>query len=204
MFAAKKTAALSGDVRKAFQLCRSAAQLVSQRFEREKAASSRYPRIRIGDIQKASLESFNMAMVTAVSFAAAYEVLLLVSLASLCRSTGREVGGFDIHDILVKMEALANAAGDPQYTPPPSFDETLGLLTRLGEVRNCLHRMLFSCFRTDFEPYPAVFFFLINFFLDLASDESGRAANIEELVHDVSSVPGWERGCVADDVSRDR
>jgi len=85
-------------------------------------------------VQKASLESFNMAMVTAVSFSASFEALVLVSLAALCRATGREVGGFDIKDILVKMEALANASGDPQYLPSPSFVETIRLLTRLGEV----------------------------------------------------------------------
>ena len=77
-----------------------------------------------------------MAMVTAVSFSASFEALLLVSLAALCRATGREVGGFDIKDILVKMEALANASGDPQYLPSPSFGETIRLLTGLGEVSN--------------------------------------------------------------------
>ncbi len=138
LFAAKKTAALSGDIRKAFQLCRSAAQLVTQRYEqkqeKERKLPLSHPKIRIGDVQKASLESFNMAMVTAVSFSASYEALLLVSLAALCRATGREIGGFDIKDILTKMEALANAAGDSQYIPAPSFEETIRLLTRLGEV----------------------------------------------------------------------
>ena len=138
LFAAKKTAALSGDIRKAFQLCRSAAQLVTQRYEqkqeKEGKLSLSHPKIRIGDVQKASLESFNMAMVTAVSFCASYDALLLVSLSALCRATGREIGGFDIKDILTKMEALANAAGDSQYIPAPSFEETIRLLTRLGEV----------------------------------------------------------------------
>lgn len=138
LFAAKKTAALSGDIRKAFQLCRSAAELVTQRFDHSRALkrsiSPLHPKIRISDVQKASLESFNMAMVTAVSFSASYEALLLVSLASLSRATGRDVGGFDINDIVVKMEALANASGDSQYVPAPSFEETIRLLTRLGEM----------------------------------------------------------------------
>lgn len=103
-----------------------------------------YPKIRIGDVQKASLESFNMAMVTAVSFSACYEALLLVSLAALCRATGREVGGFDIKDILAKMEALANAAGDSQYIPSPSFEETIRLLTRLGEVSYWSESLVFD------------------------------------------------------------
>eukprot|EP00536_Pseudo-nitzschia_multiseries_P008253 jgi/Psemu1/20053/gm1.20053_g len=75
-----------------------------------------------------------MAMVTAVSFSASFEALSLITLAALRRATGREVGGFDVKDILTKMEALANASGDPKYLPAPSFGETIRLLTRLGEV----------------------------------------------------------------------
>jgi hypothetical protein len=73
-------------------------------------------------------------MVTAVSFLSSFEALLLVSLAALRRSTGRELGGFDIQDITTKMEAVASGSGDPQYNPPPSFKETTELLNRLGEV----------------------------------------------------------------------
>jgi len=138
LFAAKKTAALSGDIRKAFQICRAAAEQVLQNFEAEKEnkhqAKKDFPKVRISDVQKASRESFNMALVTAVSFATSFQALLLISLASLRRSTGREVGGFDIKDIMMKMEALAGASGDPQYSPPPSFGETIHLLNRLGEL----------------------------------------------------------------------
>ena len=102
LFAAKKTAALSGDIRKAFQICRAAAEQVLQNFEAEKEnkhqAKKDFPKVRISDVQKASRESFNMALVTAVSFATSFQALLLISLASLRRSTGREVGGFDIKD----------------------------------------------------------------------------------------------------------
>jgi Cdc6-like AAA superfamily ATPase len=139
LFAAKKTAALSGDIRKAFQICRVAAEVVMKRFESESNQNGQnsttvYPKIKISDVQKASQESFNKAMVTAVSFATPFEALLLLSLASLCRSTGREVGGFDMQDILTKMEAIASASGDPQYSPPPCFDEALDLINRLGEM----------------------------------------------------------------------
>jgi len=139
LFAAKKTAALSGDIRKAFQICRSAAELVTQKFEDNTVIDKErgpflYPRIRIGDVQKASMDSFNIALTAAVSFSTSYEVLLLVSLADLSRATGRDIGGFDIKDILAKMEALAAAAGDPQYLPPPSFGESIRILTRLGEM----------------------------------------------------------------------
>lgn len=130
---------MSGDIRRAFQLCRAAAEVVTQRFESDQTnlqgqVIQPYPKIRIGDVQKVSQESFNMALIAAVSFSASFEALLLISLAALRRSTGREVGGFDVQDILVKMEAIASASGDPQYCPPPAFGETLHLINRLGEV----------------------------------------------------------------------
>jgi hypothetical protein len=63
-----------------------------------------------------------------------FQAMLLVSLAALVQSTGRKEGGFDIKEILVKMEALAGTSGDPQYLLPPLFGETIKLLNRLGEV----------------------------------------------------------------------
>jgi hypothetical protein len=92
------------------------------------------PVVRIADVQKASRASFNMALVAAVSFSTSFQALLLVALAALGRSTGRETGGFDIKEVMTKMEALAGASGDLQYSPPPSFSETNYLLNRLGEV----------------------------------------------------------------------
>jgi hypothetical protein len=103
-----------------------------------------YRRVKISDVQKASRESFNMALVTAVSFLTPFQALLLVSLASLCRTTGREVGGFDVKDIMTKMEAVAGASGDQLYLPPPSFGETIHLLNDLGEV--CLYGVQSSAF----------------------------------------------------------
>ena len=94
------------------------------------------PIVRISDVQKGSRSSFNTALVTAVSFSTPYQALLLVTVASLGRSTGRESGGFDIQEILLKMESLCGAFGDVQYAPPPTFGETLGLLVQLGEVSN--------------------------------------------------------------------
>mmetsp|Transcript_60079 Transcript_60079/g.147754 ORF Transcript_60079/g.147754 Transcript_60079/m.147754 type:complete len:92 (-) Transcript_60079:3141-3416(-) len=32
------------------------------------------------------------------------------------------------------MEAISDTAGDPQYSPPPAFGETLELMNRLGEM----------------------------------------------------------------------
>ena len=136
-FAAKKTAALSGDIRKAFQICRAAAERVlndSTGDDIPRDETRKPPVVRIIDVQRASKESFSTALLNAVSFSTSFQALALVSLASLCRTTGREFGGFDIKEIVVKMAALANSSGDPQYSPPPSFGETIHLLNRLGEV----------------------------------------------------------------------
>lgn len=137
-FAARKTAAMSGDIRKAFQICRGAADLVLRRNDENKencqGNAKTQPTVRVSDVQKASRQSFDSALVTAVSFSSPFQALLLVSLASLCRTTGREVGGFDITDIMTKMESLVGSVGDSQYSPPPAFGETLQLLNRLAEV----------------------------------------------------------------------
>lgn len=92
------------------------------------------PIVRIGDVHKAGRDSFNMVLVTAVSFSTPFQALLLVSLAALGRSTGRESGGFDIEEVLTKMHALAGASGDQQYSTPPSFGEVIHLINQVGEV----------------------------------------------------------------------
>jgi Cdc6-like AAA superfamily ATPase len=129
---------LSGDIRKAFQICRVAAETVTHSFEKVERQSDSsepsYPKIKISDIQKASQESFNKAIVTAVSFCTPLQVLLLIALASLCRTTGREVGGFAVQDVITKMGAIASGSGDLQYLRPPSFSETIHLVSLLGEV----------------------------------------------------------------------
>ena len=90
--------------------------------------------VKISDVQKASRQSFDAVLVTAVSHSTPFQALLLITLASLCRSTGREVGGFDIKDIATKMSSIVGASGDTQFMPPPSFVEILQLLRRLSEV----------------------------------------------------------------------
>jgi origin recognition complex subunit 1 len=136
LLASRKIAGLSGDIRKAFQICRAAAELVLQKWESESEPQDlkkiTFPTVRISDVQKASRESFNVGLSIATSFLRPFQALLLISLASLYRTTGRETG-FDIVDIMTKMEAIAGSSGDPQYNPPPSFGETIHLLNSLGE-----------------------------------------------------------------------
>lgn len=137
LLASKKTAGLSGDIRKVFKICRDAAKLVLRRWEESDSphdSSNSFPTVRIGDVQKASLQSLETALKVAVSFSSPFQALLLVSVASLKRATGRE-GNFDIKDVMMKMEALSGASGQMQYSPPPSFARTMDLLTILAEVR---------------------------------------------------------------------
>ena len=132
-------AAISGDIRKVFQLCKAAAENVYSELQN---GSRNYPSsvlhqrgiITIKDIQKASREMFSTIIHKAVSSATAFEALLLVSIASLKRQSGRSEGGFVLRDILVKIEGVASAFGDENYLPIPTFGEMLGIVNRLGEV----------------------------------------------------------------------
>lgn len=132
LYASKKTAALSGDIRKAFQICRSAAEMILNEANNpsELLAS---PMVRIKDVLKVSRESTNAAQPRSVGMCTSFDVLFLVALAALSKTTGREYGGFDIEEITTKMESMANAAGDPMYLPPPTLTETLGMLPRLRD-----------------------------------------------------------------------
>jgi origin recognition complex subunit 1 len=135
-FVSKKTAATTGDIRKAFFIFRVAAETILT--EAETSDPQDLPRVRqvgINDVVQVSRDAFNSAQCKGVALLAPYEALLLVSLGCLCKWTGREHGGFDLDEILTKMKALANALGDPRYQPPPTLGEALEIVTRLGEAR---------------------------------------------------------------------
>ena len=131
VFVSKKTASLSGDIRRAFQICRTAAEHVMR--ERGDDSSNGGPQVTIGDALKVSRESFYSAKSQAMTRCTPFEALLLVTLASLAKSTGREFGGFDMEEILVKMEALANGLGDERYLPTPGLSEAMDVVIRLAE-----------------------------------------------------------------------
>jgi len=78
---------------------------------------------------------FSTVIHRAVSHATRFEALLLVSLAHLKRDTGREKGGFDVGEILERMGRLASSLPAGDYSPPPCFEELLGILNRFGEAR---------------------------------------------------------------------
>jgi hypothetical protein len=91
------------------------------------------PIVRIKDVVKVSRESFNSAQSKAISHCSSLEVLFLVTVASLYKTTGREHGGFDIEEILTKMEGISNSMGKVEYLPAPSLFETLKISQRLAE-----------------------------------------------------------------------
>jgi len=130
LFASKKTAALSGDVRKAFHICRSAAEMILN-----DPGTQDQPTVQIKDVLKVSRESFNSAQSKMVANFTAYEALFMIALASLSKTSGREFGGFDLEELMTKMEGIANAAGDPLYLPALTLPQALGILSRLGDAR---------------------------------------------------------------------
>ena len=130
VFAAKKTSSQSGDLRRAFRFCRMAAEyILNEKYD----ASKEPPTVRVSDMLKVSRDSFSSAQSKAVAMCTPFEALLLVAVVLLCRSTGREMGGFDVEEIVVKMDSIAQSFGDELYLPAPSLAETLGVLLRLGE-----------------------------------------------------------------------
>jgi origin recognition complex subunit 1 len=132
LYASKKTAALSGDIRKAFHICRSAAEMILYEAESGNETSDK-PIVRIKDVLKVSRESTNAAQPRSVGLCAPFQVLFLVALAALSKTTGREYGGFDVEEITTKMRSIADSFGDPMYLPPPTLPETLGMLSRLRD-----------------------------------------------------------------------
>jgi len=135
LFAAKKTATLSGDLRKAFHICRSAAEtILNNPKPAEPGKAIEPPSVSIRDVLKVTRESFNSAQSKMVANCTPYEALLMISLASLSRTSGREFGGFDLEELMTKMEAFANASGNPLYLPALTLPQALGILSRLGDA----------------------------------------------------------------------
>lgn len=134
--AAKKTATRNGDLRRALQFCKTAAEHVLKQAEegtwRHPRQGGHQPVVCIGDIQRASLESPTITI--ALSSLMPFEALVIVALASLLKTTGRLTGGFDIQEVMTKVESIAAGAGEMQYLPCPTFLEVLDVLQYLGEV----------------------------------------------------------------------
>jgi origin recognition complex subunit 1 len=128
-YASKKTALMSGDIRKAFQMCKQAAELV---LEAALQSDENKRTVLIDDVVRVSRDSFNSAQSRTIALCSSLEALLIVTLASLSKTTGREFGGFDVEELVTKMASVAHAHGDARYLPPPNLEETLIMLRNLG------------------------------------------------------------------------
>jgi origin recognition complex subunit 1 len=128
LFASKKTSMASGDIRKAFHICQTAAEIVLDREEK----NTGNPLVMVKDIVAAVQKTTSSAEFKSIVQCAPFEALLLISLAVLRKNTGIKSKGFDLEEILTKMEHLAKSSGDVMYLPPPNLKETLGLVSRLS------------------------------------------------------------------------
>ena len=138
VLAAKKIASTTGDLRRALQICLAAAESV---FERASKGSWQHPRntnqtpiVSASDIQRASRDILCSTVKRASSFLLPFEALVLISVASLVKGTGRTSGGFNVQELMIKMESIVGAAGENLFLPCPNFAEVLGIINRLGEV----------------------------------------------------------------------
>uniref|UniRef100_A0A7S1B3H3 Origin recognition complex subunit 1 n=1 Tax=Corethron hystrix TaxID=216773 RepID=A0A7S1B3H3_9STRA len=131
-FGAKRTAAASGDIRYAFKICRDAASLVIEDIEHHGKERSNI--VSVPDINSVSTFMQNQPIQKSIRTCVAFEALIIVSLASLKKVTGRERGGNSIGELHQKMEAVANGFGDWQYLPVPKFGELTEMVNRLGDA----------------------------------------------------------------------
>ncbi|KAL7543938.1 hypothetical protein ACHAXR_013332 [Thalassiosira sp. AJA248-18] len=131
--ATRKTANLSGDIRKAFHMCKAAAESVLEDHTSGKKQMTRgaQPVVRISDVQKGSRDMFTSIVHMAVKCSTTYEALLLISLGAIKRI--RDDPHFTVREILTKIESIANSSGEPRYMNARlSFSDVLGMLNRLG------------------------------------------------------------------------
>jgi origin recognition complex subunit 1 len=127
-FVAAKAAGFSGDLRKAFQICKNAAELVLQ-------DPSRPQLVAIPDVTAALKSIAASPHLKAVKTATDFEALVIVSVASVINSSGRDSGGAGMQEILTKMSAIASASGESRYMPIPNWNDLLEMLNRLGHAK---------------------------------------------------------------------
>lgn len=141
-FAAKKTANRSGDIRKAFQICKVAAERVYEASVNgtRKSDNEARPIVRTDDVSKASRDMFHSTFLKAISCSTNYQACLLVAIGALM-NMGREDGAFDVQDIRAKMNSIADATGDRRYSGVNllAWSDVLYMVTRLAEVSNLCH-----------------------------------------------------------------
>jgi origin recognition complex subunit 1 len=119
-FAARKTANRTGDIRKAFNLCKVAAESVCQAridaIRRGVVTSEEHrPIVSTKDVVRASNDAPSRIMIKAMKCSTDYQACLLIALGSNLK--GREdQGRVTYRDLRNKMVSLANSSGDERYS----------------------------------------------------------------------------------------
>ncbi|GMI31489.1 hypothetical protein TeGR_g10283, partial [Tetraparma gracilis] len=137
-FAARKTVGLSGDVRRAFQVCQEAAKSVMEAAETASTEAGAPPpktTVTVRAVVNAVKAMTDVPQLQSIRSCTDLEALLIVSLAAMLASTGREEGGIGVAELRTKMSGSAAALGDQKYLPIPSWNELLMMLNRLDESR---------------------------------------------------------------------
>ena len=130
-FAARKTVGLSGDVRRAFQVCQEAAKNVMEGVTDATTKTS----VTVRDVVNAVKAMTDVPQLQSLRMCTDLEALLIVSLSAMLASTGREEGGIGVAELRTKMSGSAAALGDSRYLPVPSWAELLLMVNRLNESR---------------------------------------------------------------------
>ena len=136
-FAARKTANLSGDIRKAFRMCKTAAEAVynDHRSSEREPTGSAQPLVRIQDIQRHSKDAYTAVLKRAIKGLAVHEALLMIALGSLKKASGTVEIYFDQKDVLQKMRSMASASGERIYSEfHIQLEDVSNMVTNLAGV----------------------------------------------------------------------
>jgi origin recognition complex subunit 1 len=135
-YAARKTANLSGDIRKAFHMMKVAAEKVFEEYttgQRHLADGAR-PMVKISDVTRSSRDMFHSIIHRAIACSTAYQALILIAIGAMKRNSGRE-NGFTAKEILVKIESISDGSGETRYDARLAWADLIEMLNRLAVVR---------------------------------------------------------------------
>jgi origin recognition complex subunit 1 len=137
-FASRKTGNLSGDIRKAFHMCKVAAQNAFDDYAsgRRRIVEGSHPKVKISDVQRGSRDMYTSIIHKAISCSSSYEALVLIAIGALKKAkVGKDIVSLDVQEMLTKIESIANGSGEERYLSARlSLGDLLGILSRLGDV----------------------------------------------------------------------
>eukprot|EP00804_Cyclotella_cryptica_P014250 CCRYP_005654-RA/>CCRYP_005654-RA protein AED:0.12 eAED:0.12 QI:84/1/1/1/0.8/0.66/6/2772/1335 len=134
-FVARKTANKSGDIRKAFHICKVAAENVYEAVTtgRRPLEEGARPLVRTDDVSKASRDMFHNTVYKAIACSTNYQALLLIAIGALMKA-GRGDGKFTVQEIRTKIESISDASGERRYDARLSWSDLIYMMSRLGDV----------------------------------------------------------------------